>query len=433
LPLNFPPPRRAIWMAMALLTECRQWMTKAIGRIDDTSAGSRQEMIIQSALASSMMFTDGMTEESYASWAKARLLAECLDDTEWQLDSLLVLWAHQIRLPSYAEATELADRCGDVAEGSGDRGAIAMANYMRGVTYHHVGRILQAEAHFELSLHRDDEASRQSLIKRFGYDRKVDALAVLANLAWLRGCPDQARRLNQMSIAEARQLDHAVPLCVALAWASFNTYLISPDDLETEALANELVDYAAKYDVESYHGFGLSMQALCRVRRGEGDAASATLYRGLEKLSAARYGVFNWILQAEFARCTAAAGRPRQGLAVFERAKVNLGETQWYAPELLRIRGELALSNGERLAAGRQYFLSALELSNRQASLSWALRAATSLSIAEKSLGRKEAAWRTLQAIHTKFPEGLETADLRLAKQVLNGSYQRDRAISLMQ
>jgi predicted ATPase len=418
------------WMAMALLTECRQWMTKAISHIDDASAGSRQEMIIQSALASCMMFTDGMTEESYTSWAKARLIAECLNDTECQLDSLLVLWAHQIRLPSYAEATELADRCGDVAEESGDRGAIATANYMRGVTYHHIGRILQAEAHLELSLHRDDEACRQSLIKRFGYDRKVDALAVLANLVWLRGCPDQARRLNLMSIAEARQLDHAVPLCVALAWASFNTYLTSPDDLETEALANELVDHAAKYAVESYLGLGLSMQALCRIRRGEGDAASATLDRGLEKLSTARYRVFNWILQAEFARCTAVAGRPRHGLAVFERAKIDLDEIQWYAPELHRIRGELALGNDEGLAVGRQYFLSALELSDRQASLSWALRAATSLAIAEKSVGRNEAAWRTLQVTHAKFREGLETSDLRLAKQVLNGSYRRDSAIN---
>jgi len=418
------------WMAMALLTECREWMTKAINRLDDASAGSRQEMIIQSALASCMMFTDGMTEESYASWAKARFLAEGLNDTECQLDSLLVLWAHQIRLPSYVEATDLADRCGDVAEGSGDRGAIAMANYMRGVTYHHIGQILQAEAHFELSLHRDDEASRQSLIKRFGYDRKVDALAVLANLVWLRGRPDQARRLNLMSIAEARQLDHAVPLCVALAWASFNAYLANPDDLETQTLANELVDHAAKYAVESYHGFGLSMQALCSIRRGEEDAASATLNRGLEKLSAARYGVFNWILQAEFARCTALAGRPRQGLAVFERAKIDLDENQWYAPELRRIRGELALANDEGLAVGRQYFLGALELSNKQASLSWALRAATSLAIAEKSVGRKEAAWRTLQATHAKFREGFETPDLWLAKQVLNGSYRRDSAIN---
>jgi predicted ATPase/DNA-binding winged helix-turn-helix (wHTH) protein len=420
------------WMAMALLTECREWMTKAISRLDEASAGSRQEMIIQSALASCMMFTDGMTEESYASWTKARLLAESLNDIECQLDSLLVLWAHQIRLPSYAEATELADRCGDVAEASSNRGAIATANYMRGVTYHHTGRILQAEAHFELSLHRDDEASRRSLIKRFGYDRKVDALAVLANLAWLRGCPDQARRLNLMSVTEARQLDHAVPLCVALAWASFNAYLTNPEDPETEALASELVDHAAKYAVESYHGFGLSMQALCRVRRSEGDAASATLYRGLEKLSAARYGVFNWILQAEFARCTAVAGRPQQALAVFERAKINLDETQWYAPELRRIRGELALGNGEGLAVARQYFLSALELSDKQASLSWALRAATSLAIAEKSSGRKEAAWQTLQATHAKFRKGLETLDLQLAKRVLTVSNLHDGAFDAM-
>ncbi|WP_213740059.1 winged helix-turn-helix domain-containing protein [Bradyrhizobium sp. dw_411] len=418
------------WMAMALLTECREWMTKAIHRLDDASAGSRQEMIIQSALASCMMFTEGMSEETYASWAKTRLLAECLNDTECQLDSLLVLWAHQIRLPSYAEATELADRCGDVAEGSGDRGAIATANYMRGITYHHSGRILRAESHFELALHRDDEASRQSLIKRFGYDRKVDALAVLANLVWLRGCPDQARRLNQMSIAEARQLDHAIPLCVALAWASFNLYLTSPGDPETEALANELVDHAAKYAVESYHGFGLSMQALCRVRRGEGDAASSALNRGLEKLSAARYGVFNGILQAEFARCMAVAGRARQGLAVFEQAKIDLDEIQWCGPELRRIRGELALANGEGLEVGRQYFLGALELSERQAGLSWALRAATSLAIAEKSASRKEAAWRTLQATYAKFREGLETPDLRLARQVLNGSYERDSPIN---
>jgi hypothetical protein len=90
----------------------------------------------------------------------------------------------------------------------------------------------------------------------------------------------------------------------------------------------------------------------------------------------------------------------------------------------------LALGNGEGPAAGRQYFLSALELSDRQASLSWALRAATSLAINEKSLGRKEAAWRTLQATRAKFREGLETSDLRLAKQVLNGSYRPDSAVN---
>jgi hypothetical protein len=152
----------------------------------------------------------------------------------------------------------------------------------------------------------------------------------------------------------------------------------------------------------------------------------------LEKLSAARYGVFNWILQAEFARCTAVAGHPRQGLAVFERAKIDLDETQWYAAELRRIRGELALHNDEGLAVARQYFLSAIELSASQASLSWELRAATSLAIAEKSAERKERAWQALQLTHAKFREGLETVDLQLAKQVLAVSHLHDGAASSM-
>lgn len=413
------------WMGMSLLTECREWMRKAIGCLDDANSGTRQEMVIQSALASCMMFTGGMTDESYATWAKTRLLAEGLKDVEQQLISLLVLWAHHVRIPDYPEATGLADGCGHVAERSGNRGAMAMANYMRGITYHHSGRMLEAESCLELSLHRDDEASRQSLIKRFGYDRKADALGVLANLVLLRGSPDQARRFTRMSIAEARQLDHTVPLCVALTWASFNMYLTSPDDDETEALVRELVEHAGKYAVESYHGFGLAMQALCDARRGAAEAV-ATLYSGLEKLSAARYGVFNWILQAELARCMAVAGRPRQALDIFEAARINLDERQWYAPELLRIRGELALSNSEGLPVCREYLRRSLELSTQQGSLSWTLRAATSLAIAEKSAGRKEAAWRTLQATYAKFREDFETFDLRLAKQVLNGSHWRD-------
>ena len=113
---------------------------------------------------------------------------------------------------------------------------------------------------------------------------------------------------------------------------------------------------------------------------------------------------------------------------MFERAKIDLDECQWVAPELRRIRGELALGNDEGLAVGRQYFLSALELLDKQASLSWALRSATSLAIAEETAGRKEAAWRTLQATHAKFREGLETLDLRLARQVLTVSNLRDGA-----
>jgi predicted ATPase/DNA-binding winged helix-turn-helix (wHTH) protein len=418
------------FMGMALLTECVEWMKKAISRLDDANSGTRQEMVIQSALASCMTFTGGMTEESYATWDKARHIAEGLRDTEHQLISLLVLWAHQIRRPRFMEAIKLAEHCGDVAEAAGDRGAIAMANYMRGISYHHTGRIAQAESCLELSLHRDDEASRQALIKRFGYDRKVDALMVLSNVFWLRGSPDHARRLLQMSVAEARQLGLAVPLSVALCGASLDTYLIDPDDDDAEKLADELAEHARKCGVESYHGFGLCMQALGQVRRGAVDEGAKLFDGGLEKLSAARYGVFHAFLPALLAGCLADVGRIRQAIAVFERAKVDLDdENQLHAPELLRTRGELALKGDEGLAVGRQYFLRAFELSQRQGSLSWTLRAATSLAIAETSDARAEAARETLRAVCAKFRDGTDTFDLRLAMQVLNGSYSRGRIL----
>jgi hypothetical protein len=403
------------------LTECRNWMAQAVNRLDVASAGTRQEMVIQSALASCMMFTDGMTDESYATWEKSRLLAGSLKDTEHELVCLLVLWAHQVRIPNYGEATRLADYCGDLAEQTGDRGAIATANYMRGVTYHHTGRLSEAEVHLELSLHRDEEVSRQTLMKRFGYDRKADALSVLANLKWLRGSPDRARQLSQMAIAEARQFEQAVPLCVALTWASFNMYLTSPDDGETVAIVDELVEVAGKHNVKSYHGFGLCMQGLCRMRQGETEAGRELLSAGLENLSASRYGVFNSFFQAEFAMCRAATGHAREGLEIFEREQIRLDGCEWYAPELHRIRGELALGNDQGLAASRECFVHSLELSARQESLAWALRAATSLALAERSAADRKAARGTLRAIHAKFREGLDTTDLRLAVKILGG------------
>jgi len=83
---------------MALLP-MRDWMTKASVDLDDASAGSRQEMIIQSALASCMMFTDGMTESRTLNWAK---IASCRVPQRYriQLDSLACSLGYQIRFPA---------------------------------------------------------------------------------------------------------------------------------------------------------------------------------------------------------------------------------------------------------------------------------------------------------------------------------------------
>ena len=112
---------------------------------------------------------------------------------------------------------------------------------------------------------------------------------------------------------------------------------------------------------------------------------------------------------------------------VFDRALINLGdENQLFVPELLRIRGELALCGNEGLDVCKGYFLRAIEMSGRRGSLSWTLRTATSLAIAETSHAGREEAKSILRAAIAKFRDGFDTFDLRLAASVLDGSYRRD-------
>jgi len=147
--------------------------------------------------------------------------------------------------------------------------------------------------------------------------------------------------------------------------------------------------------------------------------ADALIPRFGEAVSSGATGVFIWILQAELQDVQRRRSSPAR-TSVFERAKINLGQTQWYAPELRRIRGELALGNDEGLAVARQYFLSALELSASQGSLSVGAQGCDQPSYCPKSRsGRKGGAWRALQATHAKFREGLEPSIYGLAKQVL--------------
>jgi len=416
------------FLAMSLLTECREWMARAVERLPGPGGNACQEMIIQSALASCMMFTDGMTDQSCVTWERSRLLAGGLGNTGHELFCLLVLWAHQIRAPDYDQAMRLANSHGELAERCGGTGAVVTANYMRGVTCHHIGRLADAERYLELAVEQDDDASRQALIKRFGYDRKLDAMSVLANVKWLRGYPDFARRLNHMAISEARQLDHAIPLCVALTWACFNRYLTSQTDEKTLSLVDELVQVAETHGVLSYHGFGLAMQGLCKVLQGDIAGGQGLVHTGIEMLSASRYGVFNAFFKAEFARCLAAAGRAPEGLETFRRAGIRLDGSEWYVPELLRISGELAMKTGHEVVA-KEHFAHALERAAHQQSLSWTLRAATSLVLAERLAADRAATDGALRRVHAQFREGRDTRDLRMAAEAIYGSQQHARAI----
>ena len=94
----------------------------------------------------------------------------------------------------------------------------------------------------------------------------------------------------------------------------------------------------------------------------------------------------------------------------------------WLTPELLRLKGEILLLQSTPAVAetAADFFWQALDWAHRQGALSWELRAATSLARLWRDQGRSADATGVLQPVYDRFTEGLETADLRSARALLD-------------
>jgi predicted ATPase len=119
--------------------------------------------------------------------------------------------------------------------------------------------------------------------------------------------------------------------------------------------------------------------------------------------------------------CLAKAGEVAPGLAtvVDTLARCEARDERWYMAELLRIKGELIILEGAADAAAEGHFQRALDWAGRQQARSWELRTATSLARLWRDQNRAAEARKLLGSVYDRFTEGLDTADLRQAKSLL--------------
>jgi predicted ATPase len=88
-------------------------------------------------------------------------------------------------------------------------------------------------------------------------------------------------------------------------------------------------------------------------------------------------------------------------------------------PELLRLMGCIAVACS--LADGEGYIRRAMELASRRHARLLELRAATSLARLWVERGERRRALQLLAPAHGWFTEGLNTPDVRDAKELLDG------------
>jgi len=110
----------------------------------------------------------------------------------------------------------------------------------------------------------------------------------------------------------------------------------------------------------------------------------------------------------------AALAAVHEGLEDHERT----GQRRW-EPELRRLEG-IALAGLNRLEESHSAFQEAMRTAQRQQAKAYELRAATGLARLWGEQGRRPDARNLLAPIYGWFTEGLDTADLKEAKALLD-------------
>lgn len=182
-------------------------------------------------------------------------------------------------------------------------------------------------------------------------------------------------------------------------------------------------------ELSSDHGLGLwsvladGIGTTCEVARGDVSTALVGLRRALDAMRRLRFWFYVPRMLAIAAETHLRIGDFLAGSMAIDEglALAQTTTSQWYVPELHRIRGELHAGRGAPADTVEASFRSALDAARRQGARSWELRAATSFARWLARRGRDREARSILTPCLQTFDQGFQTNDIRSARLVLDG------------
>jgi predicted ATPase/DNA-binding winged helix-turn-helix (wHTH) protein len=407
-----------LFVGLSLLEECRGWCERALAALDDASRGTRQEMILQEAVAQSAMFTRGHSDQVRAAIDRGLALAETFQDRARQLRLLAGLNIFLSRLGDIRGALSVAEQADVIAQAAKHPTGTVWAEWGVGNAHHFLGNQAAAQLHCERGLALMVELGTFNA-NFFGFDYRIRALVVLFRILWLRGLSDQALRIMQRSIGEAASRDHPVLICVSLVYASM--LLLWTGDLPKAGdLIEQLMVYAGRYSLAPYCALGVALNGELAIAREEPETGLDLLRSALQTLHAQQYNVLLPGLIGASAEGLRKTGQFEEALFAINGAigRATNSGVEFNLSELLRIKSQILAAQHDRESA-LNCLTEALTVARAQSALAWELRSAMALARLLAEDGQRDQARHALAIVYDRFTEGFETTDLKLARTLL--------------
>jgi predicted ATPase/DNA-binding winged helix-turn-helix (wHTH) protein len=405
-----------------LFVECRDRAEHALGRLGtDPKLSPLLEMQLHVGLGIALILTLGPVERTKIALTAGLHLAERSEDLDAQARALWALWALHFNLGDDRVALSVAERFAMI--GVRDPVIAPVAHRIVGYTMQYMGRQLESRANLEnaIELSRRSHGQRQRFW--FLYDQQLLARASLARSLWLQGFVEQAENNAHACLADAQAVDDKLTVCFVLGLAVCPIALMTGDLIAAARYVDMLIDAATRQRLSQYLKVGRRLEGMLLIERGEFAAGCVQLREALEISDRTGWTIGYPEFLGALAKGLAGLGGLAEALATVDQGLARAEESGecWYVPELLRIRGELLLRNGadEAIPTAENCFKRALVVAQEQGATFWELRAATSLARLRASQNRHEEARQVLAPVYQRFTEGHETADMRVARTVL--------------
>jgi predicted ATPase/ABC-type transport system involved in cytochrome c biogenesis ATPase subunit len=389
----------------------------------------RQELDLRIALGRALIATQGhaspATGEAYA---RARELSEKLNRPPQFVPVLYGQCVHHLMRAELEVARAHAREMQHLGETQDDVRLRLMGCRLTGQPELYLGEFAAARAHLEQGLALFDPSHRSFYADQSLQDARVMLLGFLSQTLFCLGYPDQARRRWEEALMEARQLNQAYTLAVALGMACALEIAIdmasvngrNPQSAATP-IADELVSLSTDQEFPMLCAMGTLYRGWCLTAAGQEEEGFALLDRGLDAYRAAGTSLWTPFFLSLMADAHLKACRPEQGMKYLDEATGVIDDTQerWVEAEVYRLRGELTAGLGDPVEA-EACFRRALVTAERQDAKLWKLRAATGLARLWRNRGRCDEARDLLTPIYNWFTEGFAIPDMKEAGALIN-------------
>jgi predicted ATPase len=237
-------------------------------------------------------------------------------------------------------------------------------------------------------------------------------------ISWMLGYPDQSLDQVRASVRSAETLGHPLTLAQTLYYAAC-IHIFRHEPPAAAGCAERALRICEEQRIAHFHEIAVCAEGWALGASGESEKGLAQISQGVDSFGT---GTWQHILLALQADAQLAIGKPEAALASVA-AGLKAVEKMGGAPleaELYRLRGEALLAGAGTVSEAETAIEKGIDVARRQNAKSWELRGAMSLARLRRQRGRPQEAVALLAPIYAWFTEGLDTADLKDAKALLD-------------